>query len=68
MKLQEFLNKFTNDYFLLSVNGLCDELYFWEYEEMKLDDYWKDYKNKKIKGISILMTNDMPELCIEIEE
>ncbi len=32
MRLQEVLNKFTNTVFLSSVNGLCGEMPFHEYE------------------------------------
>lgn len=67
MRLQELLNKFTNADFLITVNGWCDELSFYEYEEEKKQDYWKEFKNCKIKSMSILTTNEKPELCIEIE-
>lgn len=68
MKLQELLNKFTNNDFLLTVDGWCDELSFYNYEDEKKEGYWKEYKNKKIKGLAILTTNERPELCIELEE
>lgn len=68
MKLRELLDKFTNTSFLISVNGWCDELSFGEYEEEKKEEYWKEYKDKKVKGMKILTTNGRPELCIEIEE
>ena len=68
MKLQEVLNKFTNDDFLLTVNGWCDELPFSEYENEKKEEYWKKYRDKKVKSLAILTTNGMPELCIMIEE
>lgn len=68
MRLQELLNKFTNADFLLTVDGWCDELSFYDYEEEKREEYWKEYKNKKIKGLAILITNERPELCIELEE
>lgn len=67
MKLQELLNKFTNDDFIITVNGWCDELPFCEYEEEKKEKYWEKFKNKKIKSLAILTTNEMPELCITIE-
>lgn len=67
MRLQEVLNKFTNAAFLLTVNGLCDELSFYEYEDMKKEDYWKKYKDCKVKSMALLTTNETPELCIEIE-
>lgn len=31
-------------------------------------EYWKEYKDKKVKSMAILTTNGEPELCIEIEE
>lgn len=68
MRLQEVLNKFTNKDFLITVNGWCDELSFYEYEDEKKMDYWKEYKDKKIKSMAILTTNGRPELCITIEE
>lgn len=64
MKLQEFLNKISNTDFLLTVHGLCDELDFYNYEDLKEEAFWKDYKDRKIKRFSILMTNERPELCI----
>lgn len=68
MRLQELLNKFTNADFLLTVNGWCDELSFYEYEDEKKEEYWEKYKDKKVKSLSILTTNGRPELCIMIEE
>ena len=68
MRLQELLNKFTNANFLLSVEGLCEELSFFEYEEEKKKEYWKKYKNRKIKNLILITTNHKPELCIELEE
>ncbi len=68
MRLQELLNKFTNSDFLISDNGWCDELSFYEYENEKKEEYWKNYKDKKVKSIALILTNDSPELCIEIEE
>ncbi len=68
MRLQELLNKFTNSAFLLTVNGWCDELSFYEYENEKKEVYWQKFKDKKVKSIAILTTNETPELCITIEE
>ena len=48
MRLQEVLNKFTNTDFLLSVNGLCDEIPFDEYENEKKEDYWRKYKDRRV--------------------
>lgn len=67
MRLQELLNKFTNTNFLLTVDGWCEEMSFEEYEGEKKEEYWNKYKNKKIKSLAILTTNDMPELCITLE-
>lgn len=66
MKLQTFLNKFTNDDFILTVDGWCDEMPFSEYDEEKKMDYWKKYKDREIKSFAILTTNDRPELCIRL--
>lgn len=68
MRLHEVLDKFTNPDFLLTVNGWCDELSFYEYEDEKKEEYWSDFKDKEVLSMSILSTNEMPELCITIEE
>lgn len=68
MKLQEFLNKFTNHDFLVTVDGLWDEMPFWEYEDEKKCKYWQEYKNREIKSFAILTTNEQPELCIRLKE
>ena len=68
MRLQEVLNKFTNCDFFITVNGWCSELYFGEYKDEKKREYWKEYKDKKVKSMAILTTNGEPELCIVIEE
>ena len=67
MRLQELLNKFTNANFLITVNGWCNELSFYEYENEKKEEYWKKYKDKKVLSMAILTTNGSPELCITIE-
>lgn len=66
MKLQTVLNKFTNEDFIITIDGLCDEMPFSEYKEEKKEDYWKKYKNREIKSFAILLTNDVPELCIAL--
>lgn len=66
MKLQTVLNKFINNDFILTVNGLCDEMPFSEYLEMKQADYWKNYKNREVKDFAIILTNYKPELLITI--
>lgn len=68
MRLEEILNKFTNSDFLITVNGWCDELSFYEYEDEKKEEYWSDFKDKEVLSMSILTTNESPELCITIEE
>lgn len=67
MKLQTFLNKFTNDDFILTVDGWCNEMPFSEYDDEKKMDYWKKYKDREIKSFAILTTNDRPELCIALK-
>lgn len=67
MKLQTFLNKFTNDDFILTVDGWCDEMPFCEYSEEKKSNYWKNYKDREIESYAILTTNDRPELCIKLK-
>lgn len=66
MKLQTFLNKFTNEDFVITVEGWCYEMPFSEYKEEKKMDYWKKYKNRKIKSFAILTANDKPELYITL--
>lgn len=68
MRLQEVLNKFNDTGFLLTVNGWCDEMPFYEYEQEKKEEYWKKYKDKKVISRSILTTNGEPELYITVEE
>ncbi len=68
MRLQELLEKIENEDFLLTVNGWCNELSFGEYENEKKEEYWKKFKNKKVKNMVIITTNGRPELCITIEE
>lgn len=68
MRLQEVLNKFNDTGFVITVKGLCDEMPFCEYEREKKEDYWKKYKDKKVLKMSILMTDGVPELCINIED
>ena len=68
MRLQELLNKFTNAEFMITVDGMCEELSFYDYEEVKEHEYWKDYKNRKVKSMAIILTNECPELCIELEK
>ena len=66
MRLRDVLNKFTNDNFLLTINGVCDEWYG-GVEALKNEAYYKDYRNKKVESMAILLTNDTPELIIRIE-
>lgn len=68
MTLQAFLNKFTNDDFLLTVDGWCDEMNFSDYEEEKEQKYWNKFKNRKIKSFAILTTNMRPELYITLQD
>ena len=68
MRLQEVLNKFTNTDFQLSVNGWCNELPFDEYENEKKEDYWREYKDRRVKSMAIITTNGIAELLIEIED
>lgn len=63
MKLQTVLNKFVNDTFLITINGLCDEIPFWEFKKM---EFWKEYKNSIVKSMNLLLSNDKPELMITI--
>lgn len=68
MKLNTLLNKISNNNFLLTVEGLFDEMPFREYEAEKKQPYWKDYKDRDIEDIMILTTNDKPELYISLKD
>lgn len=68
MRVEELLNKFTNDSFKITCDGWCEELPFSEYDEEKKQDYWKKYNDRKIKSLAIITTNERPELCITLEE
>ena len=37
-------------------------------EDEKKEEYWSDFKDKEVLSMAILTTNEMPELCITIEE
>ena len=67
MKLKEVLNKFSNNAFLLTINGVCDE-WLGGVEELKKESYYRKYKDKKVLSMAILSTNYKPELIIRIEE
>lgn len=67
MRLRDLLNKFTNSDWLLTINGVCDEWYR-GVEELKKEDYYKKYKDKKVLKLAILTTNEVPELMVTIEE
>lgn len=66
MKLREVLNKFSNSSFLLTINGVCDEWYG-GVEELKKEEYYKEYRDKNVQSMAILTTNETPELIITIE-
>lgn len=66
MRLRDVLNKFINRDFLLTINGVCDEWYG-GVEELKEEEYYKKYRDKKVISMAILSTNMTPELIIEIE-
>lgn len=67
MKLRDVLNKFTDSSFLLTINGVCDEWYG-GVEKLKGEDYYKNYRDKKVISMAILSTNELPELIIRIED
>ncbi len=71
MKLDEVLGILRNKNFLLRVDGLCDGLYGGadKLKEMPYYGTYKEtYKDRKVKGMSVLLTNGMPELHIELWE
>lgn len=68
MKLVEVLEKFSNDDIKISVNDWCSEMGFWKYAVEKKDGYFYKFRNKEVLSMSILFTNNTPELCIKIEE
>ncbi len=68
MRLRDVMNQFKNSsLFLLTINEVCDE-YYGDIEELMKEDYCKKYLDCKVRGMSIMMTNFMPELLIKIEE
>lgn len=66
MKLGEVLNSLSNRSFLLTVDGLCSGLY--GADRLKEEPYYEEHKDRKVKGMSILLTNGMLELHIELWE
>ena len=66
MRLKDVINMFSNSSFLLTINGVCDEWYG-GIEELPNESYYNKYKDKRVLSMAILLTNGMPELCIEIE-
>ncbi len=68
MRLRDVINQFKNSPpFLLTINEVCDEWYN-GIEELPKEDFYKKYRDYKVKGMSILTTNMTPELCIRIEK
>lgn len=67
MRLKEVLDKFSNADFVLTVDGLCDELSFYEYQNEKKEKYWEIYENREIRSMAILTTNGQPELYIKLK-
>lgn len=47
MRLQELLNKFSNNQFVLTVDGWCDEMPFCKYSEEQKQDCWKNINTEK---------------------
>lgn len=67
MKLGDVLNSLSNSSFLLTVVGLCDGLYGGT-DKLKEEPYYGPYKDRKVKSMSVLLTNGMPELHIRLWE
>lgn len=68
MRLRDVMNQFKNSPpFLLTINEICDE-YYGDIEELMKEDYYKEYRDYKVRGMTLLMTNFMPELIIRIEK
>lgn len=69
MKLKDVLEKFGDSLFLLTVNGLCEEMPFYEYDSEKESDYWKEYGDKEVIKMDILSSlNGKAELIITVSE
>jgi hypothetical protein len=67
MRLRDVLNQFKNSAdFLLTVNGVCDE-WLGGVQKLPAEPYYSKYRDCRVRGMSILMTNFMPELIIKIE-
>ena len=68
MRLRDVMNQFKNSsLFFLTIDEICDE-YYGDIGELMKEDYCKKYLNCKVRGMSLLMTNFMPELIIQIEK
>lgn len=58
MRLQEILNKIDySSSCVLTIKGLCSEMPIDEYEDLKKMDYWKDFRNRKVKSMDISWGN-----------
>lgn len=66
MKLNDVL-KIIGGNGLISIKGLIDELPVHELQDLMNADFYKKYKDKNILLISLISTNDKPELYIILE-
>lgn len=67
MKLGEVLSSLSNSGFLLTVDGVCSGWYGGT-DKLKEAAYYGPYKDRKVKSMSVLLTNGMPELHIRLWE
>ncbi len=70
MRLRDVLGKITGEFYLLTINGICDELSCGEdvLNELREQDYYKKNRDRKVKSISVAVKNMRPELRIALEK
>lgn len=70
MRLRDVLGKITGGFYLLTIDGICDELPCDcdVLKDLRKMDYYKKNRDRKVKGISAAVKNMRPELRIELEK
>ncbi len=70
MRLRDVLGKITGEFYLLTIDEICDELSCGEdvLNELREQDYYKKNRDRKVKSISVAMKNMRPELRIALEK
>ncbi len=70
MRLRDVLGKITGEFYLLTIDEICDELSCGEdvLNELREQDYYKKNRDRKVKSISVAVKNMRPELRIALEK